>query len=621
MNRNGSSDFEHPLLALDQGIWLDHRERVRKSAVGVSVAAIAVPLILAEWAPSAFIVVWFSAYLSMSIFFMVILWNGYGPGPLVEQWWSLSSSLAISAVLVSAVVHSDGLVDFWAAVVVALAYLTFEVASMPFREVAEWRLGFVVTAISLVITGLAAVHPVIALTFIPLTWSFIDGVGRVRGLKQAIEAQLAQVNQMAVHDDLTGLLNRRGVQAELQRVSQGATTVVMLDADRFKQINDTHGYSVGDQVLKQVAKTLKQRLPEAFKIGRQGGDEFIAIAATTVGLDDSVFEPIDCTVEWLDQPLELTVGISVGITHGRPNLGPDRLLQEAAFALRESKRTSSTVSSFEGALRARFERSLEIAAMTAADPSEDPGQGELVPVGHPIVSGERTVGVEILIRWQRPDGTILAPDDFLPMAVQNGTMPAINEMMIEHAVRFASRFNHLPVAPFISANVTASHLTSPGFGDYLKTLLDKHRVDPGRLMIEITESEYVGRGRGWEQVAVELRKAGIMLAIDDFGSGYSSIERLRRLPISHIKFDRSMVRSTSGPFGEIARGVTRFSNASQIDVIAEGVETLDELESMRSLGITLYQGFLFGAPAELDEVEQQVSRELAKHGVRTMPKP
>jgi len=135
-------------------------------------------------------------------------------------------------------------------------------------------------------------------------------------------------------------------------------------------------------------------------------------------------------------------------------------------------------------------------------------------------------------------------------------------------------------------------------------------------MIEITESERLERFEQWESTAWKLRSMGVKLAIDDFGSGYSSIERLHHLPISHLKFDRSLIRSVSGPFGEIVEGVARFGEATNIGIVAEGIETLDELESMRALGVTAFQGFYFSRPAPLDRLETAILSDLNGGGLR-----
>lgn len=232
--------------------------------------------------------------------------------------------------------------------------------------------------------------------------------------------------------------------------------------------------------------------------------------------------------------------------------------------------------------------------------------GAFVPVAQTIRSEDRIIGCELLIRWQRPDGELLLPAQFLRLATEAGLLTTINDLMLDHAVRFAARFNNRPNAPFVSVNISAPHLGEAGFVDSIVELLDQYRVPPERLMIEITETEQIAGYDRWESAAAELRAHGVSLAIDDFGTGYSSIERLQYLPISHLKFDRSLVRSVSGPFGEIAIGVARFAEAVNIGIIAEGIETLDELDSMRAFGVSQFQGYFFHRPEPLDAVERLI---------------
>ena len=241
--------------------------------------------------------------------------------------------------------------------------------------------------------------------------------------------------------------------------------------------------------------------------------------------------------------------------------------------------------------------------------------GTFIPVAQTIVSEERIVGCELLIRWQRASGELMMPAQFLSMAADAGLMSTINGIMLEHAVRFAARFNNRPSAPFVSVNITASYLGEAYFCDRVASLLRDLRVDPQRLMIEITETEQLVGYSQWESAADELRRMGVRLAIDDFGTGYSSIERLQNLPITHLKFDQSMVKLVAGPFGQIARGVAGFAQATNIHVVAEGIETLDQLESMRALDITLFQGYYFHHPEGLDAVEIRILEdELSESG-------
>ena len=226
----------------------------------------------------------------------------------------------------------------------------------------------------------------------------------------------------------------------------------------------------------------------------------------------------------------------------------------------------------------------------------------LVPVGQRIFGEGRTLGIELLLRWRDDDGRLLPPASLLPRVRAAGLMHEVNEAMLTHAVRFAAACASATEQPFVSVNVSAAHLAAPGLASRLADQLAEHGVRPGQVMVEITESEYVALDAAWDQAVRELRSLGIKLAIDDFGSGYSSIERLQHVPVSHIKFDRLLVKSAAGPFGRIVEGVVRFGAAAGIEMIAEGIETIEDLESMQSIGVGAFQGYLFERPTSLGTI-------------------
>ncbi len=379
-------------------------------------------------------------------------------------------------------------------------------------------------------------------------------------------------------------------------------TLALIDVDRFKAINDTHGHQVGDQVLVGLARELRRRLSSDIRLARLGGDEFVAIVPNAISLDESLADPISMTVDLHGRAFVIECGLSIGLAHGPVIDDAQRLLSEAGFAMREAKRAGGTLSRFGDDLSERLDRTIEITSIAGGSGDN----GTFVPVAQAILSDDRIVGCELLIRWARPDGTTLLPARFLPMAIEAGLTSTINDLMLDHAVRFAARFNNRPEAPFVSVNISAPHLSEAGFCARVEALLTEHRVPPARLMIEITETEQLGGYGGWESAAARSRSLGVQLAMDDFGTGYSSIERLQHLPISHLKFDRSLVQAVSGPFGQIVRGVTGFAKAVNIGIVAEGIETLDEYESMRAFDISLFQGFFFHRPEPLDQLEMRI---------------
>ncbi len=247
----------------------------------------------------------------------------------------------------------------------------------------------------------------------------------------------------------------------------------------------------------------------------------------------------------------------------------------------------------------------------------------LAPVGQRIFGHGCTLGIELLFRWRADNDELLLPSSFLPRVREAGLMHLVNEAMLTHAVRFAAASSSVAEPPFVSVNLSAEHLGAPGLTRRIGEQLASRNVSPDRLMIEITESEYVTLDAAWYRSARDLQSLGVKLAIDDFGSGYSSIERLRHLPVTHIKFDRLLVQSATGPFGSIVEGVARFATISGIDIIAEGIETIVDLEAMETMGVRAFQGFLLERPLQLgnilNELHAREQRTLAQLTSPTAP--
>ncbi len=585
---------------------LGTKDRVRTAAGGVAPAAVGVPLLLNDWSPVWFALGWAVAYLVASCTFMALVWKR-GSSPRLELVWAIAVALCFAALPVSAVIWNDGRA-FWIAGMICMIYTAFELAYLPFIDIEEWRAGIAIVGVALVTCGLFVMHPVIALSLAPLLVVMVATAERLRTARSALDNQLQKTESELGQDPLTGLLNRRGIAEVLAARSDQPSSLLLIDLDDFKRVNDSRGYSVGDQVLIDIGAELSARLGSSWQLGRQGGDEFVAsrlgVEDDFAALEARLHEPFHCSVENHGFTDQLEVRLSAGIVHA-PNGAPaDDLMGKATYALRSSKQADRTLTVFGDQLEERFARAREIASMNIAN---DVG-GTFVAHGQPIHGANGAIGCELLVRWQTEEGELLAPGDFLTMAAETGTLPLLHRVMLRAGVEFAARFNGLPSAPFVSVNVSASHLAAEDLLSELRTWLTTHDVEPSRMMIEITESERLADLDHGTIVMDQLRQLGVQLAIDDFGTGYSGIERLQSLPITHLKFDRSMLSKADGPLGEILRGVARFGARSGIAIIAEGIETTDELASMRSLGVSAFQGFLFGRPMSLDALERELLR-------------
>lgn len=584
----------------DEAGSLDPVDRVRAALGGIIPAAVAVPIVMSVWAPQRIVLLWLALYLLFSAVGLTVAVRR--PSPQAELIWSRSVAVLFAFIPISAAVWpSEGQEAFWMAALVAVIYIAFELSYLPFTNSGDWRAAILIVALSITGTGLVTINPIVALIFLPITYAMLDTTDRIRRLRIELATRLTDVELLAESDPLTGLLNRRGVDALLRSHGDQPVSVLLVDLDDFKLINDTRGYAVGDQVLVEIARELQCRMPSPWRIGRQGGDEFIAIAPGRFGAPPDVASPVRCAVNSHGHSDELEVRFSGGFAIGSAS-APERLVSQAGYALRDAKRSDTPLATFDADLRERFDRSLEIASVDVLDPST----GSFIPYGQPIFGESGAVGCELLVRWKSIDGTILEPRQFLSMAAENGMMPLVNNLMLRQGVAFAARFNGRRDAPFVSVNISATHLGLPSLASQVSRLLTEYGVSPERLMLEITESDRLDHRGRWELTARQLRSFGVKLALDDFGSGYSGIERLQHLPITHLKFDRSLIQRADGPTGEIIAGVTRFGLRSNVGIIAEGIETVEELNRVRDLGINVFQGYLFARPSTLEVLEQSL---------------
>lgn len=607
------------LLVTEQS-FITPKQRVMTSLPGVLSALIGMPFLMSIWAPITVTALWWFGYFLISAVAWALVLH---KSEVVEYWWSASVGVMFGLLPISAQVFDPGTTSVWIASFVALLAIAVELSSLPYVPIFEWRVGPGCNGALITAVVVLEIGPV-GLLLIPALISIFQNGDRMRSGKIALQesvvaavAESAIAQEMAVNDELTGLLNRRGLTMELERLeAEGEYTIVMFDADRFKAINDAYGHGVGDYVLQHMATAISERLPAPWVVARQGGDEFVAVAGGHgISVPTTVCAPIDCVISIYGADAEIKLGISGGVVRANSGDEVDRVLSKAGYVMREAKRGNGGLARFGDQLETRFERMLEISAATQDGLDEADFDADFQIVVH---ADGTILGFEALCRWRRPDGTTVQPDQFLPILSESGRMPRLNELMLRKGIAFAARFNDLDEGPFVAVNIGSSHLGSAGLVPLIRSLLDEYRVDPNRLMIEITEQEFFTQEALWHRDALELQDLGVCLAIDDFGAGYSNIDRLNTLPISHLKFDRSLASAVSGPLGEVIEGVVRFADATQVGIIAEGIETDEELAAMSTIGVVLFQGFLFARPESADDVEARVRRGLSAQSV-TLP--
>jgi diguanylate cyclase (GGDEF)-like protein len=412
----------------------------------------------------------------------------------------------------------------------------------------------------------------------------------------------AKLHHLAGHDVLTGLANRATFNDKLDRTIRSSSVsqwnaVLFLDLDRFKQVNDTLGHPVGDRVIVEVARRLESVLDRAL-IARIGGDEFTVILENTSQVAiEAVSERV---IDMIGKPFEInghpvTIGVSIGVALAQGS-GVDALdlTRKADIALYHSKTSGRNRFAIFGSHMdelVQSRRMLELDLRTAVQ------EGDQFEVQYQPVYDSDTrllASVEALLRWHHPERGTIAPEVFIPMAEEIGLIERIGNFVIEDACATAARWPTIDVA----VNASAIELKSESYVIRVLAALNRHGVEPHRLEIELTESALMDdSGKCIGNIAA-LRALGIRVALDDFGTGFSSLGRLRNMDVDRIKIDKSFVDNCVSVGGNpaIVRAMIGLAHAKGLRTTAEGVETIEQRELLRSLGCDQLQGYLLSRP-------------------------
>ncbi|MDT7536567.1 MAG: hypothetical protein QOI82_152 [Actinomycetota bacterium] len=414
---------------------------------------------------------------------------------------------------------------------------------------------------------------------------------------------------LALHDSLTGLPNRRHLTTRAQALVDGGLpgALVLIDLDRFKEVNDALGHAVGDELLKQVADRLLTVARQGDVIARLGGDEFAVLAPDADG-PAAAQAVASRLVEAFAEPFRvagvlLGVEPSAGVALLPESAEVDTLLQHADVAMYQAKRSGAHIALYDAALDGNtLERLSTLTALRGALA----GAGELHLDYQPTVAVATgaIVGVEALLRWRRPDGSVVQPADFIPLAEGTGLIGPLTEHVLGLALAQSRRWLDEGLALPIAVNLSARNLLEADLPDRVCAALAAHDVPAGLLVLEITESAVVEDPVRAEQVVRGLVDAGIRVAIDDFGTGYSSMAALTRLPLDCLKIDRSFVADLDGggPGAMIVTTSIRLAHDLGMRVVAEGVETEAQLDALRALGCDVVQGYLLARPLPPAEI-------------------
>ncbi|MCJ2055510.1 EAL domain-containing protein [Methylobacterium sp. J-048] len=424
--------------------------------------------------------------------------------------------------------------------------------------------------------------------------------GAVLTFDDVTQARLAQkeISHLAYRDPLTGLANRRSLIERLahNREAELPFTLLLIDLDRFKAVNDMFGHGVGDRLLVGVADRLNTLTGEAGFVARLGGDELAVIVSEAGDASMDLAQRIVAAVEepYAFDDLTIVIGCSIGVCGTEEKSDPSDLMQRADIALYEAKRhgRGRAVRYTPGMIEAVAERHVFENDIRVAIAER---QFHLVYQPIMALTDDGIVGFEALIRWQHPVRGLVSPAAFIPLAEETGLILPIGRWVLEEACRQAVSW---PSSQHVAVNVSAVQFRSPLLLADVTKALALSGLPARRLEIELTETALVEDGRQIVHTLSALRSLGIKIAMDDFGTGYSSLAHLRDLPLDRIKIDRSFVASALNDKHSMAvvRAITQMGRDMNIPTLAEGVEDAEQLDYLRTLGCDAVQGFLIGRP-------------------------
>lgn len=431
-------------------------------------------------------------------------------------------------------------------------------------------------------------------------------------LRELSQSQ-ARSAQMAAHrDPLTGLLNRSGLEAATQTTASRANpiTAMFIDLDHFKVVNDRFGHDAGDAVLREVADRLVRSVRPGDTIARLGGDEFLLIFEAEL-TDQTRSQIADDLISSIEMPFsigenEARISASVGIT----------VVASAAFELNAVQREADRalyVAKGRGRRRSvHFDESVRHELDERSDIETGLRRAiaarQVEPWGQPIVSIDSgTIKVvEFLARWRRADGTFCQPDVFIPLAEEIGLINDLGRHMLTRAAETLSGWRDHPQLSDvkISVNVSPRQLIDESFAEQIEELVDEWKIEPGKLILELTETAELHDAPLMRQTLDEIVAQGVLLALDDFGSGYSSVQHLIGLPIEYVKLDGALIKDLGRDQRQTAlvRSIRDLAATLGRTVVVEGVEHERQAKQIAELRIELVQGFLYGAARPLHEL-------------------
>ncbi len=423
------------------------------------------------------------------------------------------------------------------------------------------------------------------------------------------EGYQKRLESLASSDPLTGLANRArlasSIALELDAALEGKTRVAVyfIDLDRFKEVNDVMGHYTGDRVLEAVSARLSVLAVDAGCVARWGGDEFVVVQAVGESTDDDLESFATSIVTSVSEPIwvgnsKAIIGASVGIAvfpeHGND---PESLIRHADLAVYQAKLAGrSCIRMFRPDWQHRARERIQMIQALKDAIESDSLTLNYQPILDPVTGN--VASMEALLRWRHADFGVVSPAVFVALAEESGLMVALGNWVLRRACHDA---RHLvgPYCDRVAVNASAHQFTQGDFKGVLEEAMQDSGLDPRSLELELTETVYAHDANQVRETLQAIRRLGVKIAIDDFGTGYSSLAYLQRFPVDVLKVDRSFVRDIDSGGDTIIAAVTSLARSLGVQVVVEGIETIEQLVHVRNLGADQVQGFLFAKPMEL----------------------
>jgi diguanylate cyclase (GGDEF)-like protein len=466
--------------------------------------------------------------------------------------------------------------------------------------------------------------PIAAVLEVILVALFVLLIPLLRRVSIRIDRQIEEIEHAAYFDDLTELPNRRHfLQLTADAIAAAGPTgrgpaVLLLDLDHFKDVNDTLGHQYGDVLLQALCPRLAGALGDAVTLARLGGDEFGILApaaseAEAIALAERVLASLNEPIVVADIPLavETGVGIALSPAHG---VDADTLLRRADVAMYSAKKFHAGYVIYDPGADTHTADSLSL----VAELRRALANRELSVVYQPKarLADAGVSGVEALVRWNHPTRGLVSPADFIPIAERTGLIRPLTRYVLDAAVRQARLWAEAGLYLNVAVNLSAADIVNSELPDEVAALLQREFLPAGLLGLEVTETAVMSDPASARDVLLRLRGMGIRLAIDDYGTGHSSLSYLKALPVTALKIDRSFVSDMASDRSDatIVRSTITLARSLGLDVVAEGVETAEAWEDLRAFGCTEAQGYLIARPLAAEELPRWLSAFRANGG-------